>query len=247
MLVKEARDRSPKSPRWSAGRRASPVGDARRLARCLACPDSAGPTDASQASVRLSALRHPSIRVREAKETKPGRKKRAAGTKECCSNECKVETNARRPEAGGATCASPARSPRTAALVGQVQRHELPARAHLLRRRRSMRRAPRAGELAMAAARAEGHACGSLARRGSQGRNPRTPPLPGAKNSPLPGVPGGAPVEFVQLHDGTWRRVDQVALPPPLDPRFPRLVALPWLRRALGADARTDVGGEMKV
>jgi hypothetical protein len=50
MPVKEARDRSPKSPRWSAGRRASPVGDARRLARCLACPVSAGPADASRAS-----------------------------------------------------------------------------------------------------------------------------------------------------------------------------------------------------
>jgi hypothetical protein len=79
MLVKEARDQSPKSPRWSAGRRASPVGDARRLARCLACPVSAGPPDASQASVRLSALRYPSIRGREAKETKPGRKKTRRG------------------------------------------------------------------------------------------------------------------------------------------------------------------------
>jgi hypothetical protein len=81
MLVKEARDRSPKSPRWSAGRRASPVGDARRLARCLACPVSAGPPDASQASVRLSALRHPSLRVREAKGSKTRAQKRAAGTK----------------------------------------------------------------------------------------------------------------------------------------------------------------------
>jgi hypothetical protein len=58
----------------SAGRRASPVGDARRLARCLACPDSAGPTDASQASVRLSALRHPFLGVSEAKGQNPGAK-----------------------------------------------------------------------------------------------------------------------------------------------------------------------------
>src|SRR5262249_32475994 len=57
-----------------------PYGDARRLARCLACPDSAGPTGASQAPERLSALRHPEIRVSEAK-TKPRRKKRAAGTR----------------------------------------------------------------------------------------------------------------------------------------------------------------------
>src|SRR5436190_23821183 len=36
--VREARDRSLKSPRWSAGRRASPVWDARRLVRRLVCP-----------------------------------------------------------------------------------------------------------------------------------------------------------------------------------------------------------------
>src|SRR5262245_66380193 len=57
-----------------------PYGDARRLARCLACPDSAGPTDASQASVRLSALRHPFVRGCEAKMQNPGAK-RAAGTR----------------------------------------------------------------------------------------------------------------------------------------------------------------------
>jgi hypothetical protein len=62
-----------------------------------------------------------------------------------------------------------------------------------------------------------------------------------------PGVPCWAPLEFVQLHDGRWRRVDQVALPPPLDPQFERLVASPWLHSALGADARTDVRDEVKV
>src|SRR5262249_48651918 len=51
-----------------------PYGDARRLARCLACPDSAGPTDASQASVRLSALRHPFMGLARSKNAKPGRK-----------------------------------------------------------------------------------------------------------------------------------------------------------------------------
>src|SRR5262249_24211863 len=59
-----------------------PYGDARRLARCLACPDSAGPTDASQASVpRRSAT--PSLGLRAAK-SKPRAQKRAAGTKRCC-------------------------------------------------------------------------------------------------------------------------------------------------------------------
>src|SRR5437660_5160061 len=48
--VREARDRSPKSPRWSAGRRASPVWDARR-ASLGAWPAAlrAGLTGASQA------------------------------------------------------------------------------------------------------------------------------------------------------------------------------------------------------
>ena len=44
----------------------------------------AGPTGASQAPVRLSALRHPSIGVKRSDKAKPGRKKRAAGTKRCC-------------------------------------------------------------------------------------------------------------------------------------------------------------------
>ena len=60
-----------------------PYGDARRLARCLACPDSAGPTDASQASVRLSALRHPFTGLREAKKQNPGAKTRRGNEKGC--------------------------------------------------------------------------------------------------------------------------------------------------------------------
>src|SRR5262245_38907326 len=46
----------------------------------MACP-----TGASHAPERLSALRSPSIRVSEAKVKNPGRKKRAAGTRRCCS------------------------------------------------------------------------------------------------------------------------------------------------------------------
>src|SRR5438132_7960254 len=82
--VREARDRSPKSPRWSAGRRASPVWDARRLARRLACRVTCRPNGCLASTRRLSALRHPWIGVSEAKRQKPGRKKRAAGTKRCC-------------------------------------------------------------------------------------------------------------------------------------------------------------------
>src|SRR5438128_4061566 len=72
MPEKEARDRSPKSPRWSAERRASPR-DARRLARRLACRVKARPTGA-RAPERYLGAPPPLIRVREAKKQKPGRK-----------------------------------------------------------------------------------------------------------------------------------------------------------------------------
>jgi len=69
--VREARDRSPYGTQgaslgaWPAALRA-------------------GPTGASQAPVRLSALRHPVNSGERSQKTKPGRKKRAAGTKRCC-------------------------------------------------------------------------------------------------------------------------------------------------------------------
>src|SRR5205809_575319 len=72
--VREARDRSPKSPRWSAGRRASPVWDARRLIRRLACRVTCRPNGCLASTRRLSALRHPFNRGSEAKVSKPGRK-----------------------------------------------------------------------------------------------------------------------------------------------------------------------------
>jgi len=62
-----------------------------------------------------------------------------------------------------------------------------------------------------------------------------------------PGVPCWDPVEYVQLHNGSWRHIDQVPLPPPLDPQFERLVASPWVRDARAADVRTDVRGDAKV
>ena len=79
MPEKEARDRSPKSPRWSAGRRASPVWDARRLARRLACRVTCRP-NGCLASTRTSlGAPPPLIGASEAKVSKPGRRKRAAG------------------------------------------------------------------------------------------------------------------------------------------------------------------------
>src|SRR6266581_1447299 len=78
--VREARDRSLKSPRWSAGRRASPVWDARRLARRLACRVTRRPHGCLASTRRLSALRHPLIGVSEAKN-KTRAQKRAAGTR----------------------------------------------------------------------------------------------------------------------------------------------------------------------
>src|SRR5438552_9875872 len=70
--VREARDRSLKSPRWSAGRRASPVWDARRLVRRLACRVTCRPNGCLASTRRLSALRHPSIGVAKPKFQNPG-------------------------------------------------------------------------------------------------------------------------------------------------------------------------------
>src|SRR5881392_2259846 len=58
--------------------------DARRLARCLACRVTCRPNGCLASTRRLSALRPPFNRVSEAKVSKPGRKKRAAGTRRCC-------------------------------------------------------------------------------------------------------------------------------------------------------------------
>src|SRR5437763_7587892 len=78
--VREARDRSLKSPRWSAGRRASPVWDARRLVRRLACRVTCRPNGCLASTRRLSALRHPVNSGARSEKRKPGRKKCAAGT-----------------------------------------------------------------------------------------------------------------------------------------------------------------------
>src|SRR5881397_2459983 len=60
-----------------------PPKDARRLASAWPAALRAGPTGASQAPVRLSALRHPFAGVSEATKQNPGAKKRAARTKRC--------------------------------------------------------------------------------------------------------------------------------------------------------------------
>src|SRR5881398_2312735 len=81
--VREARDRSPKSPRWSAGRRASPVWDARRLARRLACRVTCRPNGCLASTRRLWALRHPSIGVAKPKFQTPGAKTRRGNEEGC--------------------------------------------------------------------------------------------------------------------------------------------------------------------
>jgi hypothetical protein len=59
-----------------------------------------------------------------------------------------------------------------------------------------------------------------------------------------PGVPCWDPVEFVQVHDGSWARVDQVPSRPPLDPQFFELAASPWLRMAVDAEATPEATAE---
>jgi hypothetical protein len=43
-------------------------------------------------------------------------------------------------------------------------------------------------------------------------------------------VKGWEPVEFVQLHDGSWEHADVAAARPPLDERFLQLADSAWLR-----------------
>src|SRR5262245_22523144 len=59
--------------------------DARRLARRLACRVMCTPTGCPLAPERLSALRPPLFPGERSKGANPGRKKRAAGTRRCCS------------------------------------------------------------------------------------------------------------------------------------------------------------------
>jgi hypothetical protein len=42
-------------------------------------------------------------------------------------------------------------------------------------------------------------------------------------------VKGWDPIEFVQLHDGSWEHADVADARPPLDPRFVKLAASAWL------------------
>src|SRR5262249_56498957 len=74
---------SPKSPRWSAERRASRVRGRKAPRKRLARYVTACPTGVSQTPERLSALRPPLDGVSEAKKQRPGRKKRAAGRRWC--------------------------------------------------------------------------------------------------------------------------------------------------------------------
>jgi hypothetical protein len=50
-------------------------------------------------------------------------------------------------------------------------------------------------------------------------------------------VKGWDPVPFVQLADGSWEHADLAPSRPDIDPQFFALVASPWLRNALCADA----------
>ena len=77
--VREARDRSPKSPRWSAERRASLAEGRKAPHKRLACPNTPNGCFA-RAPVRLSVLRPPLIPGERSEKQTPGRKKRAAGT-----------------------------------------------------------------------------------------------------------------------------------------------------------------------
>ena len=53
-------------------------------------------------------------------------------------------------------------------------------------------------------------------------------------------VPCWDPIEFFELHDGTWVRADQMPQRPPLEQPFVALATSRWLRDALPATRRAD-------
>src|SRR5262249_13163296 len=156
-------------------------------------------------------------------------------------------TNTCRKGAGGAT------APLLRAAHGRLRLWRRCSDTNCQRERSCCGDADRCGariapELAMAAARATGHPRRTAARGGGQGRQPGTPPLSRAKNPALAGRPVLGPCRIRPAsQNGSWRHIDQVPLPPPLDPQFERLVASPWVRDARAADVRTDVRGDAKV
>src|SRR5260221_10069107 len=87
MPVREARDRSPKSPRWSR-REAGVPRHGTQGASPGAWPAAlrAGPTGASQAPDDSRRSATPRSGGQRSDKAKPGRKKRAAGTERCCLN-----------------------------------------------------------------------------------------------------------------------------------------------------------------
>src|SRR6266404_6038123 len=84
MPVREARDRSPKSPRWSAGRRASRVMGRKAPRQAPGLPRQVQAHGCLASTRRLSALRHPSIGGKRSDKAKPGRKKTRRGNEKGC-------------------------------------------------------------------------------------------------------------------------------------------------------------------
>jgi hypothetical protein len=54
-----------------------------------------------------------------------------------------------------------------------------------------------------------------------------------------PNCPFWAPIEWVQLRDGSWARADMVPTQPDIEAQFIELAASSWLPTALNADAKT--------
>jgi hypothetical protein len=83
-LVREARDRSPKSPRWSAGRRASRVMGRKAPRKAPGLPRHVQAHGCLASTRRLSALRHPSIGVKRSDKSKTRAQKTRRGNENGC-------------------------------------------------------------------------------------------------------------------------------------------------------------------
>ena len=221
----EARVRSQKPPRWSAERRASRVWDARRLARRLACRVWHAQRVLRRAPQRLSALRLPLFWGERSKRCKtPGAEMRR-GNEEVLldASTRRTRAQAKRADNGAlrwssakrmlgwayGACATTTNAGAASAAAGTLI--ECGARAapqgwtwlhHVLKGLREGRSQPEAMEAA-------------------ESRDAGLSPTSVSWK-----VKGWEPVEFVQLHDGSWEHAD-VALSMN---EFLQLAESAWLR-----------------
>ena len=272
--VREARDRSPKLPRWSAERRASLAQGTQGASQAPGVSEHAERVPRKHPTFfRRSA--HPSFRVREA-TGKPRAQKTRRGNEKPSPRfwwaDLPAEAAAKAGERRGVDMSEakkrtrakdePAQDARLTAILRDAH-----ARLRLWGKCKDSacsRTETCGGDAAQCGARLAPESWAWLTQvvqavlRGQpqaaaiEAANIARLPYRARRTVRWPGVPCWEPIEFLELHDGTWVRVDQVPAPAAIDPHVVALAASDWLARALRADRRgkdavRDDGKERKA